>query len=158
MRTHRIAIVLLLRELEEYMDAFRTHGELLLRATLAARAAVDGTIAPEGRAPGVQRRQQHGRAGIGGGGEEPRARGGDTGGDGVDHRGIPDSLSRELLQEVKFTTSGKLGISDQLRDFISFAKGTGRKMELIVPEGTEIVGELKDAWLRGDLDIKFFLP
>jgi hypothetical protein len=37
-------------------------------------------------------------------------------------------------------------------------KDTGRKMELIVPEGTEIVGELKDAWLRGDLDIKFFLP
>lgn len=71
---------------------------------------------------------------------------------------IPDSLSRELLQEVKFTTSGKLGITDQLRDFIDFAKSTGRKMELIVPEGTEVVGELRDAWLRGDLEIKFELP
>ena len=44
MRTRKIAIVLHLRELEEYVDAFRTHGELLLRATLAAGATVDGDI------------------------------------------------------------------------------------------------------------------
>lgn len=71
---------------------------------------------------------------------------------------IPDSLSKKLLHEVKFTTSGKLGITAQLRDFIRFAQQTsGTRMKLLVCEGTEIVGELKEAWLRGGLEIELTL-
>ncbi len=48
----------------------------------------------------VQRRQQHSRAGIGGGGEEPRRRSGDTGCDDVGHDGRPERLAGPAVQQV----------------------------------------------------------
>jgi hypothetical protein len=157
-RTDEIAIVLLLPELEEHMDAFRTHGELLFPAALTASTAGRRLACSNRRRRPVDGRQQHGCAGVSGGSFERafklvqsvgsatrRAVFSNVAGKlaetaaGVqgakiairvgDNIRIPDSLSKELLQEVKFTTSGKLGISDQLRDFIKFAKDCQRSVK-----------------------------
>ena len=60
---------------------------------------------------------------------------------------VPDGLTQVTIEEVK--NAAKLSINNQLRDFLVYAKATGRTFILYVRSNTELVGELKRWEARG---------
>ncbi|MGH2829846.1 MAG: putative toxin, partial [Actinomycetota bacterium] len=72
----------------------------------------------------------------------------------TDRYRIPDGLDHagRTMQEVK--NVGKLSYTQQLRDFVAYAKQNGYRMELIVDQGTKLTGPLEEAVRRGDIILK----
>jgi hypothetical protein len=60
---------------------------------------------------------------------------------------VPDGLTKLTIKEVK--NALKLSINNQLRDFLLYAKATGRTFILYVRSDTELVGVLKQWEARG---------
>jgi hypothetical protein len=54
---------------------------------------------------------------------------------------VPDGLTQVTIEEVK--NAAKLSINNQLRDFLLYAKATGRTFILYVRSNTKLVGELQ---------------
>jgi len=54
---------------------------------------------------------------------------------------VPDGLTKLTIEEVK--NAVKLSVNNQLRDFLLYAKATGRTFILYVRSNTELVGDLK---------------
>jgi restriction endonuclease fold toxin 7 of polymorphic toxin system len=65
---------------------------------------------------------------------------------------VPDGLTKLTIEEVK--NAAKLSINNQLRDFLLYAKVTGRTFILWVRSNTELVGVLKDWEARGLIKVE----
>lgn len=64
---------------------------------------------------------------------------------------IPDGLTSTVLSEVK--NAAYVPYSQQLRDFATFARQTGRRFELYVRPGADIAQPLLDARAQGIVNI-----
>jgi len=65
---------------------------------------------------------------------------------------VPDGLTQVTIEEVK--NAAKLSINNQLRDFLLYAKATGRTFLLWVRSNTVLVGELQKLVDRGLIIVK----
>jgi hypothetical protein len=65
---------------------------------------------------------------------------------------IPDGLTATVLSEVKNVRA--LSYSQQLRDYASFARETGRQFDLYVRPNTQLSAPLQHAWRSGEINIK----
>ena len=66
---------------------------------------------------------------------------------------IPDALSATVLAEVKNVS--RLSYTSQLRDYVAYAKQTGRTFELYVRSDTRLSVPLQQAVARGDIRLRF---
>ncbi len=65
---------------------------------------------------------------------------------------VPDQLTATSLVEVKNVQA--LTFTQQLRDFSSYARATGRTFELYVRANTRLSGPLQEAVARGDIILR----
>ena len=65
---------------------------------------------------------------------------------------VPDQLTATSLVEVKNVQA--LTFTQQLRDFSSYARVTGRTFELYVRANTRLSGPLQEAVARGDIILR----
>ena len=66
---------------------------------------------------------------------------------------IPDGLTKTTLTEVK-NYSGTLRLTNQLKDFMAYAKSSNRTFELIVGPNTKLSPELERLRDAGDIIVK----
>jgi hypothetical protein len=66
---------------------------------------------------------------------------------------IPDGLTGTVLSEVK--NVGALSYTQQLRDFVAFARQSGRQFDLYLRPNTQLSGSLQDAVRAGEINLRY---